>query len=55
MEIIDRAGGVGDRIFCGGGQDDRVRGLATETIVGLGISGPEKWVRSLTGNLKLLR
>ena len=31
------------------------RDLATETIVGLGISGPEKWVRSLTGNLKLLR
>ena len=31
------------------------RDLATETIVGLGISGPEKWVKSLTGNLKLLR
>ena len=31
------------------------RDLANETIVGLGISGPEKWVKSLTGNLKLLR
>ena len=31
------------------------RDLAAETIVGLGISGPEKWVKSLTGNLKLLR
>lgn len=29
--------------------------LATEAIEGLGLAGPEKWVRSLTGNLKLLR
>jgi len=29
--------------------------LATEVIDGLGIAGPSKWVRSLTGNLKLLR
>jgi hypothetical protein len=31
------------------------RSLGSETIDGLGLSGPEKWVRSLTGNLKLLR
>ena len=29
--------------------------LATETIEGVGFAGPEKWVRSLTGSLKLLR
>jgi hypothetical protein len=29
--------------------------LAEETIEGLGLAGPEKWVKSLTGNLKLLR
>ena len=29
--------------------------LASETIEGLGLAGTEKWVRSLTGNLKLLR
>jgi hypothetical protein len=29
--------------------------LAAETIEGLGLAGPEKWVKSLTGNLKLLR
>jgi len=29
--------------------------LATEVIDGLGIAGPAKWVRSLTGSLKLLR
>jgi hypothetical protein len=29
--------------------------LAEEAIEGLGIAGPEKWVRSLTGNLRLLR
>ncbi|WP_079213490.1 DUF2000 domain-containing protein [Brucella pituitosa] len=29
--------------------------LATEVIDGLGIAGPSKWVRSLTGSLKLLR
>jgi len=29
--------------------------LATETIDGLGIAGPSKWVKSLTGSLKLLR
>jgi hypothetical protein len=29
--------------------------LAVETIEGLGIAGPDKWVRSLTGSLKLLR
>jgi hypothetical protein len=29
--------------------------LAREAIDGLGIAGPSKWVRSLTGSLKLLR
>ncbi|GLU28380.1 MULTISPECIES: DUF2000 domain-containing protein [Brucella/Ochrobactrum group] len=29
--------------------------LASEAIDGLGIAGPSKWVRSLTGSLKLLR
>lgn len=29
--------------------------LANEVIDGLGIAGPAKWVRSLTGSLKLLR
>jgi hypothetical protein len=29
--------------------------LAVEPIVDLGIAGPEKWVKSLTGSLKLLR
>jgi hypothetical protein len=32
-----------------------LRDLAGETIEGLGLAGPGKWVRSLTGNLKLLR
>ncbi|MCX8999987.1 DUF2000 domain-containing protein [Rhizobiaceae bacterium BDR2-2] len=31
------------------------RDLSSETIDGLGIAGPAKWVRSLTGSLKLLR
>jgi hypothetical protein len=31
------------------------RDLATEAIEGLGLAGPEKWVKSLTGSLKLLR
>lgn len=31
------------------------RDLAAEVLDGLGIAGPEKWVRSLTGSLKLLR
>ena len=31
------------------------RRLADEQIDGLGIAGPVKWVRSLTGSLKLLR
>ena len=31
------------------------RRLREETIDGLGIAGPAKWVRSLTGSLKLLR
>ena len=31
------------------------RRLAGEAIDGLAICGPEKWVRSLTGSLKLLR
>lgn len=31
------------------------RDLATETIEGLGLAGPEKWVKSLTGSLRLLR
>ena len=29
--------------------------LADSAIDGLGLAGPEKWLRSLTGNLKLLR
>jgi hypothetical protein len=32
-----------------------LRDLATETIEGLGLAGPEKWVKSLTGSLQLLR
>lgn len=31
------------------------RDLEKEIIEGLGIAGPSKWVKSLTGNLKLLR
>ncbi|OHV81742.1 DUF2000 domain-containing protein [Rhizobium sp. LCM 4573] len=31
------------------------RNLTAETIDGLGIAGPAKWVKSLTGSLKLLR
>jgi len=31
------------------------RDLASEIIDGVGIAGPAKWVRSLTGSLKLLR
>lgn len=31
------------------------RNLAEEEIDGLGIAGPSKWVKSLTGSLKLLR
>ena len=31
------------------------RDLAAEVIDGVGIAGPSKWVRSLTGSLKLLR
>ncbi|PLX35827.1 MAG: DUF2000 domain-containing protein [Hyphomicrobiales bacterium] len=31
------------------------RDLAHEAIDGLGLAGPSKWVRSLTGSLKLLR
>jgi hypothetical protein len=31
------------------------RDLTAETIDGLGIAGPAKWVKSLTGSLKLLR
>jgi hypothetical protein len=31
------------------------RDLAAETIEGLGLAGPEQWVKSLTGSLKLLR
>lgn len=31
------------------------RDLAEEAIDGLGLAGPSKWVRSLTGSLKLLR
>ena len=31
------------------------RNLALETLDGLGLAGPEKWVKSLTGSLKLLR
>lgn len=32
-----------------------MRDLAAEVIEGLGLAGPERWVRSLTGSLKLLR
>lgn len=31
------------------------RDLAAEAIDGLGLAGPSKWVKSLTGSLKLLR
>lgn len=31
------------------------RDLGAETIDGLGLAGPERWVKSLTGSLKLLR
>jgi hypothetical protein len=31
------------------------RDLSQETIDGLGIVGPSKWVKSLTGSMKLLR
>jgi hypothetical protein len=31
------------------------RDLASEAIDGIGLAGPAKWVRSLTGSLKLLR
>jgi hypothetical protein len=31
------------------------RDLAEEAIDGLGLAGPAKWVKSLTGSLKLLR
>ncbi|MFB9953230.1 DUF2000 domain-containing protein [Rhizobium puerariae] len=31
------------------------RDLAQETIDGMGLAGPSKWVKSLTGSLKLLR
>ncbi|MGV1755499.1 DUF2000 domain-containing protein [Rhizobium sp. A22-96] len=31
------------------------RDLSEEAIDGLGIAGPSKWVKSLTGSLKLLR
>lgn len=31
------------------------RDLGEETIEGIGLCGPAKWVRSLTGNLRLLK
>jgi hypothetical protein len=31
------------------------RDLSLETIDGVGLAGPTKWIRSLTGSLKLLR
>ncbi len=31
------------------------RDLAEEAIDGLGLAGPSKWIKSLTGSLKLLR
>jgi hypothetical protein len=31
------------------------RDLSGEAIDGLGLAGPSKWVRSLTGSLRLLR
>lgn len=33
----------------------KARTIAAETIEGIGLAGPEKWVKSLTGSLKLLR
>jgi hypothetical protein len=32
-----------------------LRTLATEDLEGIGLCGPERWVRSLTGSFKLLR
>ncbi|KFD01751.1 hypothetical protein GRAQ_03365 [Rahnella aquatilis CIP 78.65 = ATCC 33071] len=32
-----------------------LRNLYDEVIDGVGLVGPEKWIKSLTGNLKLLR
>lgn len=32
-----------------------LRTLASETIDGVGLAGPAKWITSLTGSLKLLR
>lgn len=32
-----------------------LRNLAEDAIDGLGIAGPSKWIKSLTGSLKLLR
>lgn len=32
-----------------------LRALVNETLDGLALYGPEKWIRSLTGSLKLLR
>lgn len=31
------------------------RDLADETLDGLGLAGPERWIKSLTGSLRLLR
>lgn len=31
------------------------RDLGSEPLLGIGVAGPDKWVRSLTGALKLLR
>jgi hypothetical protein len=33
----------------------RTRSLADERLEGIGLAGPARWVRSLTGSLKLLR
>lgn len=41
--------------FCAYQAQLAARDLAIETIEGLGLAGPEKWVKSLTGSLKLLR
>lgn len=32
-----------------------VRDLVAEALLGIGIAGPDRWVRSVTGSLKLLR
>ncbi|QEN86937.1 DUF2000 domain-containing protein [Labrys sp. KNU-23] len=42
-------------VFADYGTSMPERDLAEEEIDGLGLAGPSKWIRSLTGSLKLLR